>query len=76
MRDVGLVGKVLKNRNWDDLVSLGSAYPVMAERKTGHWVIVASAISSPDGRTMLAVLDPLTEQTGVSLTRRDQRPWQ
>src|ERR1700761_2178353 len=56
MREVGLAGKILKNRTWDDLSSLGSAYPVMAERTTGHWVVIASIVPAADGRTMLAVL--------------------
>jgi len=72
MRSVGLSGRILKNRKWDDLTALGSAFPIMAERKTGHWVIVASAISYPDGRNVVAVLDPLTEQTGIALVPSEQ----
>ena len=72
MRDVGLIGKILKNRNWNDLTALGSAYPVMAERKTGHWVVLANVVSTPDGQSLLAVLDPITEGAGVALLRRDQ----
>ncbi len=71
MRDVGLSGKVLKNRVWDDLTSLGSAYPVMAEQKRGNWVIVASTLTIADGRLMAAVLDPLTEATGVALVPQE-----
>jgi subfamily B ATP-binding cassette protein HlyB/CyaB len=68
MRDVGLAGKVLKNRTWKDLSSLGSAYPIMAEQKSGHWLIVASAIPTPEGIAhQLAVLNPLTEPSGTSL---------
>jgi ATP-binding cassette subfamily B protein len=71
MREVGLRGKLLKNRVWEDLISLGSAYPVMAERKTGSWVIVASTVPMQDGRAMVAVLDPVVEQTGIALVSRE-----
>src|SRR5581483_8153177 len=67
MREVGLRGKLVKNRTWDDLVSLGSAYPVMAERKSGTWVIVASTVPASDGSTGIAVLDPVVEHSGIAL---------
>ncbi|MBX7197901.1 MAG: peptidase domain-containing ABC transporter [Rhodospirillaceae bacterium] len=72
MREAGLAGKVLKKRVWDDLTALGSAYPVMAEQKRGNWVIVASTLTVADGRVMAAVLDPLTEATGVALIPQEQ----
>jgi len=72
MRDVGLSAKLLKNRKWDDLSKLGSAYPVMAEQNNGTWVIVASALTMADGRVVAAVLNPLNEQAGVSLISREQ----
>ena len=72
MREASLSGKVLKNRVWDDLAALGSAYPVMAEQKRGNWMIVASTLTVADGRVMAAVLDPLTEATGVSLIPQEQ----
>ena len=72
MRDLGIAGKILKGRSWDDITRLGSAYPVMAEQKEGHWVIVASTLSLADGRVVAAVLNPLSEQTGVQLVSREQ----
>jgi ATP-binding cassette subfamily B protein len=72
MRDVGLRGKVLKNRRFEDLTTLGSAFPVMAERKTGSWVIVPSTVSTNDGRALIAVLDPVVEQTGITLVPREE----
>jgi subfamily B ATP-binding cassette protein HlyB/CyaB len=72
MRDISLAAKVLKKRGWDDLISLGSAYPVMAEQKRGNWVIVASTLTVADGRVMAAVLDPLTEASGVALIPQEQ----
>src|SRR5688572_28894998 len=58
MRDVGLAAKLLKNRAWNDLMKLGSAYPVMAELSNGNWVILASAMTTPDGRVVAAELNP------------------
>jgi len=72
MRDVGLSAKLLKGRAWGDLMKLGSAYPVMAEQKNGNWVILASAMTTPDGRVVAAVLNPQNEQAGVSLVPREQ----
>ncbi|MEQ1866003.1 MAG: peptidase domain-containing ABC transporter [Micropepsaceae bacterium] len=72
MRDVGLSAKLLNGRSWKDLNKLGSAYPVMAELNSGGWVIVVSALTTPDGRVVAAVLNPLNEQAGVSLIPRDQ----
>jgi len=71
MREVGLRGKILKNRSWSDLTSLGSAYPVMVERKTGGWAIVASAVPSADGKLSVAVLDPVVEQSGITLVKQE-----
>lgn len=72
MRDVGLTAKLLRERNWNDLTKLGSAYPVMAEQLNGNWVILASAMTTPDGRVVAAVLNPQSEQGGVSLVARTQ----
>ncbi len=72
MRDVGLTSKLLGNRTWKDLTKLGSAYPVMAEQTNGTWVILASAMTTPDGRVVAAVLNPLSEQGGVALQPREQ----
>ena len=72
MRDLGIAGKILKGRSWDDIARLGSAYPVMAEQKEGHWVIVASTLALADGRVVAAVLNPLSEQSGVQLVSREQ----
>lgn len=72
MRDVGLAGKVLKNRTWAELASLGSAFPAMVEQNNGNWVIVAHVMTTPDGRTVAAVLNPQSEQSGVNLVPREQ----
>ena len=72
MREVGLNSKLLKKRTWQDLTSLGTGYPVMIEQKSGHWVIVASIIPTPDGDGNVAVMDPRAEQTGLNLISRQQ----
>ncbi len=69
-RDLSLAAKLLKNRTWDDLASLGSAFPVMAETHDG-WVIVVSTIATADGGVSAAVLHPATEAAGVSLQPRE-----
>jgi subfamily B ATP-binding cassette protein HlyB/CyaB len=72
MRDMGLTSKILKNRGWKDLSSLGSAFPVMAEQKAGNWVIIISAFTNPDGEPMVAQLDPRVEASGISLISQDK----
>jgi ATP-binding cassette subfamily B protein len=70
--ELGISAKILKNRKWEDLLSLGSAYPVMAEQSSGGWVIVASTLPTSDGGTQVAVLNPATEATGVQLQKRER----
>ncbi|MGE3474499.1 MAG: peptidase domain-containing ABC transporter [Rhodospirillaceae bacterium] len=72
MSDLSISAKVLKKRSWEDLLALGSAFPVMAEQKSGGWVIVASTLPTNDGGNQVAVLNPATEATGVQLQRRDR----
>jgi ATP-binding cassette subfamily B protein len=72
LRDAGFAAKPLKHCKWDGLVGLGKAYPVMAVLKTGNWVIVINAVSTPDGQGGAAVLDPQNEQAGVVLIPRAQ----
>ncbi len=70
MHEVGLQHRLLRRRRWRDLTSFGSAYPVMAERMDGGWVIVASPLPAPDGQLVVAVLDPAKEQAGFVLLSR------
>ncbi|MGE4063265.1 MAG: peptidase domain-containing ABC transporter [Rhodospirillaceae bacterium] len=70
MTELGISAKVLKKRVWEDLLALGSAYPVMAEQTDGGWVIVASTLPTSDGGQQVAVLNPVTEATGVKLQKR------
>ncbi|MBF0293678.1 MAG: peptidase domain-containing ABC transporter [Magnetococcales bacterium] len=72
MHEAGLKGVVVVNRRWKDLASLGSAYPVMAEKKSGHWVIVSSVAKNPKGVEQATVMDPQTEQAGPVMMDRRQ----
>ena len=65
MREVGLTGQLLKQCSWRDVGRLGNAYPAMAERTDGTWLIVAGPVPSADGAGALAVLDPMAEHAGM-----------
>jgi subfamily B ATP-binding cassette protein HlyB/CyaB len=70
MREIGLTARLLHHRHWRDVSRLGSAYPAMAERLDGTWIIVASAVPTEDGTGALAVLDPAVEQSGIIVMSR------
>jgi subfamily B ATP-binding cassette protein HlyB/CyaB len=70
MREVGLTAKLLRRRSWRYVSRLGSAYPAIAERIDGTWLIVACVTPTEDGRGALAVLDPASEQSGVTVIPR------
>jgi ATP-binding cassette, subfamily B, bacterial HlyB/CyaB len=72
MGATGLKAKVLRGCVWDDLASLGKAYPVMAVQKNGNWVIVIQTLTAADGRMAAVVLDPTVEQSGVVVMSQDQ----
>lgn len=72
MREVGMKSKLLKDRKWEDLFALGTAYPVMAEQKSGHWMIIANIAPTPDGAGSVAIMDPRSEQTGLVLMTQQQ----
>jgi len=72
MREVGLSGKLLQNRTWEDVAALGSAFPVMAQQKDETWVIVASVMPGAEGKIVVATLNPMTEQNGISLLSREE----
>jgi len=58
--------KVVRRCKVDEFTGLGTSYPILVELKTGHWAVVIGPISHP-GRKLLAVLDPRTENSGVSI---------
>jgi ATP-binding cassette, subfamily B, bacterial HlyB/CyaB len=70
MRQVGLKGRALRRCGWDQAATLGSAYPAMAVRRDGSWVILGHVMAGAGGGQFAAVLDPATEQDGVQLIPR------
>lgn len=66
MREVGLKSKVLRDCSWKKAGALGSAYPAIAIRKDGTWVILAHVLPG-EGPRVAAVLDPLRENEGLAL---------
>jgi ATP-binding cassette, subfamily B, bacterial HlyB/CyaB len=66
MRETGLRGKLLRNCTWHRLAALEYAYPLMALRKDGNWVIVVNMVDGEDGAAV-TVLDPQTERDGAKL---------
>ncbi len=72
MREVGLVGKLLRERSWNDLAAMSGVYPALAERKSGDWIVVVSVRSFPDGRGLVGVLDPRQEAAGGAWMEREE----
>ncbi|MBF0417526.1 MAG: peptidase domain-containing ABC transporter [Magnetococcales bacterium] len=72
MQEVGLKGALLAKRSWKDLAGLGNAYPVMAETRGGHWLIVSRVTVAVNGVPSATVMDPRTEHAGtIILTRKE-----
>jgi ATP-binding cassette subfamily B protein len=76
LQQSGLRYRVLNGRTWRDVTALGSAYPVIAIRTDGRWLIVTGMDSLASGGAVV-VLDPVTESDGLrSLSRADfLRDW-
>jgi subfamily B ATP-binding cassette protein HlyB/CyaB len=72
LHGVEMTGKLVENARWHDLVSLGSAYPALIEQQGGNWVILASAVPVADGNTVIAILDPRAEQSGIILVSQEE----
>jgi len=71
MHKVGLRGKMIRRQKWKHLAALNYAYPVMAMLKSEHWVVVLNTADGPEGPAA-AVLDPLSEQNGVTMVPMQQ----
>lgn len=70
MHGAGLKGR--KTRvNWKSACHLGSAYPAIAIRKDGSWVILAYAMEV-EGRMSAAVLDPTREAEGIQFLSEEE----
>ncbi len=72
MQEMGLRSSVLQQRSWQDLISLGSAYPAIAILKDGGWAIVVGRVTHPSGEPGIAILDPRKESAGVVPLTRDE----
>jgi ATP-binding cassette subfamily B protein len=77
LRKIEMRCKIARGQNWNAIIGMGSAFPVLAELKGGFWVIVASAHRQTDGGTLIAVLDPRIEPEALKLLDRDEfeRDW-
>ena len=65
LRKVGLKSKALHNCRWEKASALGTAYPALAIRKDGSWLILVHAITAADGTQRAAIVDPCAEQNGI-----------
>jgi ATP-binding cassette subfamily B protein len=70
MHQAGLRATRRKRRSWADLVALGNAYPALAARNDGGWMIVAGLLGTGDD-TRLAILDPATEALGIKIVEKN-----
>lgn len=72
LREEGIAGKLMVDRDWRFLSGLKTAFPVMIEKDDGNWVVVANTVKAPNGLEVAGVLDPLVEDAGVQpVTRQD-----
>ena len=72
MRRIGLDARALTGCGWDKAEGLGSAYPALAVRRDGSWVVLVHVMPGPDGAPSAAVLDPAQEASGVQLVPRER----
>ncbi len=63
----GLKARTLRGCGWDKAAGLGTAYPALALRRDGRWMILVHVVPGPDGTMMAAIYDPAEEQAGVQL---------
>ena len=66
----GLRSRTIGPCSWAKAMSLGSAYPVLAVMRSGHWVILIQGVPGDGGETAAAVLDPRREAEGVQIVSR------
>jgi len=69
INQAGLRASKRKRRNWADLLALGNAYPALAARRDGGWVVVVGVLGTGDD-TKLAILDPATEALGLKIVEK------
>src|SRR3954471_12119934 len=71
MKKLGLQGRILRGCDWDKAGALGTAYPAMAIRRDGSWVILVHVIATGDGTRRAAIVDPANERQGMQLWSRE-----
>jgi ATP-binding cassette subfamily B protein len=69
MQKVGLRGRVLPHCKWKKLTALGYAFPVMAQQKSGNWVVLLNTVKAEDG-TAVTVLDPVSADERATVMSR------
>jgi ATP-binding cassette, subfamily B, bacterial HlyB/CyaB len=69
MQKVGLRGRVLPHCKWKKLTALGYAFPVMAQQKSGNWVVLLNTVKGEDG-TAVTVLDPVSADERATVMSR------
>ena len=72
MKEVGIRTTVLLQRSWQDLITLGTAYPAIAINRDGGWMIIVGAVPDGSGEICPAILDPKNEGAGVVPITRDR----
>jgi ATP-binding cassette subfamily B protein len=65
LNTAGLKASVLRGCHWDDVAGLRQAYPFMAIRQDGTWLIIIGTTAAPGGETAVMVLDPSQEHAGL-----------
>jgi subfamily B ATP-binding cassette protein HlyB/CyaB len=63
-REIGLKAKTAR-LTWDDLFSLGDAYPVVLRLKNGNSMLLVGTATRNSGVRLALVQDPLAEDAGV-----------
>ena len=65
-----LRGRLLTNKRWLEIISLGSAYPALAQLNDECWVYVSGIRRQENGSVLLAVLDPRSDNEEAVLVDR------
>src|SRR3954462_9835462 len=60
-RDAGLRARSTR-LDWDSLLRLGEAYPVLVRLANGNWIMVSGAGEGPNGEEVVSVIDPIAER--------------
>ncbi len=72
MKDAGFKTKPLHKCKWNHLISLGSAFPVIAIHKDQSWLFINSAVTLDDGSISVAIINPFLESDTVQILSRDE----